>query len=464
MFIKGSIATLIFFSILTTLPVIHAKPLSISHDNLDIKIGQAIFEKLWVFAPSSTKSSDGLGPLYNARSCHQCHDLSKKDLTPIPSSLVIHISIEPNSVNTDEKTKENLKLLGFIPEPSYGKQIQTLAYPGAKAEAEVSVSHQSVSITFPDGEQLHLSKPNYIITNPGYGDFHEALKSSPRIAPRMIGLNWLEAIPVDILLNNADPKDVDNDGISGKVNWVWDLITQTSQVGRFGWKASKPSLDQQNLAALSTDIGVSSWLFPKAEGDCSERQSHCTQLARSTETHLVNIQDNKSSNNHLMVEASKEMTDLLLRFTASLAQQKPLPKSNNELTEFESAQRLFNTIGCQSCHISNYEDIVNTYTNDKIPATISPFTDLLLHDMGEALADGRKEFNASGNEWRTAPLWGIAEYLKKSSNPLFLHDGRANSVLEAILWHGGEAEKSKQAFMKLSKDKRLTLIHFVESL
>ena len=460
---KGGVATLLIFCIFVWVPDTHAKSQIISHDDLDIKIGQAIFEKIWVFAPSSTKSSDGLGPLYNARSCKQCHGLSIKNKSSLPSSLVIHLSIEPSLDMRYQDTEKNLKELGFIPEPSYGKQLQTFAYPGAKAEAEISVSYEKVLAIFADGDQVSLSKPNYTIDSYGYGDFHPDYRWSPRVAPRMMGLNWLEAIPVETLLLNSDTEDSNNDGISGKINWVWDSTSQSTQAGRFGWKAAKANLEQQNLAALSTDIGVSSWLFPKAEGDCTEAQAHCSQLAKATETYVASSAHGDSPN-QLTVEASKEMTDLLLRFTASLSPDQRLSPNNKDRSKLEYGRQLFNKIGCHSCHISQYDNVINTYSNDRKSTTIYPYTDLLLHDMGTSLADNRKEFAASGNEWRTSPLWGISKYLQESPNPHFLHDGRAKSVMDAILWHGGEAESSKQAFMNLPKEQRTSLINFVESL
>lgn len=464
---KGSFTALAPFYLVLASNLSFAEPKSFSHEDLDSKIGEAIFEKLWVFAPSSTKSSDGLGPLYNARSCHQCHEPSKKNLNHIPASLVVQLSIEPK-IST-QLSEQYLKHKGFIPDPIYGAQLQTFAYPGAKAEADISISYQQVNITFPDGDELSLSRPSYFFSNMGYGEFHQDLKFSPRVAPRMTGLSWLESIPEQQIILNADPDDINEDGISGKVNWVWDAITHTSKPGRFGWKAGKPSLEQQNLAALSTDIGISSWLFPKAAGDCTEAQSHCTKLAKDTETHLVKSSHDSTftkvtQSNTNLVEASKEMTDLLLLFTASM-DQGFRPKQNSiMLSSLKSGRQLFNQIGCNNCHISTYSHIVNPYENDKIVSSISPYTDLLLHDMGENLADNRKEFNATGNEWRTAPLWGIKDYLKQSPNPTLLHDGRANSIIEAIVWHGGEAEKSKQAFMGLSKKERTSLINFVESL
>jgi CxxC motif-containing protein (DUF1111 family) len=190
---------------------------------------------------------------------------------------------------------------------------------------------------------------------------------------------------------------------------------------------------------------------------------------KSTETHFVKTKSddslfNEAHNNNLMVEASKEIVDFLLLFSATMGQ-KSFPKLTKfELESVKSGEKLFNQIGCQRCHVSDYDNIVNTYTNDTVAVTISPYTDLLLHDMGDQLADHRKEFEASGREWRTAPLWGISDYLKSSPNPEFLHDGRAKSIVEAILWHNGEAKKSKQAFMALTIKERTTLTNFVESL
>ncbi len=469
---KGSIATLLSLWLLLNVQLSFAETREFSQSHLNNKIGQAIFEKLWVFAPASTKSSDGLGPLYNARSCHRCHDLTRRDKSHIPSSLVIQLSIEPRSV--DQASKQIIKHTGFIPEPVYGKQIQTFAYPGAKAEAEVSISYKELEVAFPDGEVVILMKPNYQFSNLAYGDLHQNVKFSPRIAPRMSGLALLESIPEEQIIALADPDDEDKDGISGSVNTVWDALSQTEKLGRFGWKAGKANLEQQNLAALSTDIGISSWLFPQAEGDCTQAQTHCIHIADTTQTHLSSSQDHSSQpdalqTTRLAIEASKEMTDLLLLFTTSFDEkkyhrQKPVRSKNSHIKSLSEGQKLFKTIGCQKCHIDAYRSIESDSESVMISATISPYTDLLLHDMGSDLADDRKEFNASGNEWRTAPLWGISGYLLQSPNPKFLHDGRARSIKDAILWHAGEAKDSKRAFMTLTRSQRSTLINFVESL
>lgn len=444
-----------------------------SEHNLNIKIGQAVFEKLWVFSPSSTISSDGLGPLYNARSCHQCHNPAKASVNNVPPSLVIQLSIEPEEQSLQNANQQSLIKTGFIPEPTYGKQLQTFAFPGGHAEASIAISSHAVPIQFPDNSITTLEQPKYHFNQLGYGELHPDVRFSPRVASRMHGLALLEKIPEETLLKLADPEDQDNDGISGKINWVLDLKSNDKAAGRFGWKASKPTLEQQNLAALSTDIGVSSWLFPAAEGDCSPNQRDCIVLANQTLTYADlsekdydhNPDAKKSGHSELIsahsIEASKTMTDLLQLFTASSGVQNAGVISNRPVPD--AGENTFKTIGCQKCHVSQIT-LSGVSKNATIPTQISPYTDLLLHDMGDALSDNRKEFSATGNEWRTAPLWGIAEYLKTAIEPRFLHDGRARSVNEAILWHAGEAEQTKHAYMALPLRQRSQLIEFVESL
>ena len=452
---KSGIATLILLSTLPFSTFGHAQPENDSHAKLDIKIGQAIFEKLWVFAPASTKSSDGLGPLYNASSCQQCHHQQGQLKNNQDSSLVIQLSIEP-AIPVESSTLFLTKY-GFIPEPVYGKQLQTFAYPGGKAEATISVTHTNSTFIFEDGDKVNLKQPKVEFSNLGYGPLSKDLRFSPRIAPRIMGLAWIDSLPAESILANADPEDLNQDGISGKANWVWNKAEQKVDLGRFGWKASKATLDQQNLAALATDIGISSWLFPQAEGDCTLNQTACIELARQTETHL-------KQSPAIGYEATKEMTDLLLLFTASHGNTQIANTQTQQKASQLHGEKLFKQIGCQTCHISHYDNVVNKYENDMIPGTFSPYSDLLLHDMGEALSDHRNEFLATGREWRTAPLWGISKYLAESPNPAFLHDGRASSIIEAILWHDGEAASAKQAFTNLSKENRQHLIQFVESL
>ena len=462
--IEFSVAGLLIIFVGFILPALSsAQSREFSNKDLDIKIGQAIFEKLWVLAPSSTKSSDGLGPLYNARSCLQCHDVTKTIKNNILPSLVIQLSIEPTQHNySTDSHKQQLQENGFILEPTYGKQLQTFAYPGAKSEASIEAKPFNTLINFNDGDSLTLGKYDYQITDLGYGKLHQDTKLSARVAPRMKGLGLLDQIPDIAIEALADPEDIDKDGISGKVNKVWSPESQSYEVGRFGWKATKASLNQQNLAALSNDIGISSWLFPKPEGDCTARQTECVNLAKTSETHLSKL---AQTVNKLPPEASKTMTDLLLAFTSNIGKAPAIKSSaSTQNNDHKRGQALFEKIGCAACHQASF-DVTETGENGILRTQqITPYTDLLLHDMGEELSDDRQEFDASGKEWRTAPLWGIHTYLKQARSPHFLHDGRASSVLEAILWHGGEAKLSQEAFINLSKHQRNALIEFVESL
>lgn len=477
---KGGLAALFYFLFSAfAFNMTHVKEASadvgkFSEQNLNIKIGQAIFEKLWVFSPSSTVSSDGLGPLYNARSCHQCHNPAKASVNNVPPSLVIQLSIEPKEQQAIlDLSHQHFLKTGFVPEPTYGKQLQTFAFPGGNAEATISITSRSIPVQFPDKSMTTLQEPRYHFNQLGYGELHPDVRFSPRVASRLHGLALLEQIPTHTLLQLADADDLNNDGISGKINWVWDLSSNKKAIGRFGWKAGKPTLQQQNLAALSTDIGVSSWLFPAAEGDCSAAQTDCVELAKQTLTYTevslndrgINSGEGPSHDSELLsahsIEASKTMTDLLQLFTASSGPQQTRKTANRPTPN--AGENLFNTIGCQHCHI-NQITLSGFSNNGTIATQISPYTDLLLHDMGDALSDNRQEFSATGKEWRTAPLWGMADYLKKAKEPRFLHDGRARSINEAILWHGGEAQKIKRAYMALSLQQRSQLIEFVESL
>lgn len=453
--------TLFAFSLLIP-SLCYSQTRSFSLQDLDHKIGQAIFEKLWVFSPSSTKSSDGLGPLYNARSCKQCHDESKPHTDNFPPSLVVQLSIEPTNIKPENQILTTyLKHYGFIPEPTYGKQIQTFAYPGARSEATITTKEYKQILQFKDGESITLKHVEYQLTQLAYGELHADKKISARVAPRMVGLGLLDQIPAPDIKRLADPHDSNKDGISGKINTVWNPETQTFDLGKFGWKATKASLNHQNLAALSTDIGVSSWLLPEPQGDCTTIQADCVNLARTTETHLRNSTNSDADGEP---EASRDMTDLLLAFSQTMGKKNHSAQPKKLTTAQINGRELFSRLGCQHCHQPSFK-ITQTNESDMITTRkISPYSDLLLHDMGQSLADNRSEFNANGHEWRTSPLWGIASYLAQTKTPHFLHDGRANSVLEAILWHGGEAEKSRQSFMNLKKHQRAQLIEFVESL
>ncbi len=418
---------------------------------LDFKVGNGIFKKIWVSAPSSTTASDGLGPLYNARSCLRCHKNNGRGQPPEPASravsLFLRLSIPPQ--NDAQRELLSQYQLGFIPEPTYGSQLQSFASQGGEAEGQLQVSYTEIPFQLSGGERVSLRQPHYTITHLGYGDLHADTMLSSRVAPPMIGLGLLEAIDTQDILSLADPDDRDNNGISGKVNQVWNIREQTVAVGRFGWKAGTPTLEQQNNAAFGGDLGISTWMYPDAAGDCTTQQVDCRN------------QPHGNTPRHDNLEASKVMTDLLLYYTRNLAVPARRAVGNDRVL---AGKKLFYEAGCIGCHTPKFITGANAALPEQSNQLIWPYSDLLLHDMGEGLADQRPEFSANGREWRTPPLWGIGLTQTVNGHSYFLHDGRARSLLEAILWHGGEAESAKRRVVNMKAQQRNNLIYFLETL
>jgi CxxC motif-containing protein (DUF1111 family) len=262
---------------------------------------------------------------------------------------------------------------------------------------------------------------------------------SPRIATPVFGLGLLEAIPSETILRFADEQDLDNDGISGRPNYIYDIVNKKNTIGRFGWKANQPTVLQQCASAFNGDMGITNYLYP-LENTHGQIQ-------------VDNLNDDV------------EITDSIIHAVALYVQTLSVParRNVNEKT-VQQGKLLFNKANCIGCHKTD----IYTSTNVAMPALsnqrIHPFTDLLLHDMGDGLADGRPDYVANGKEWRTAPLWGIGLTKRVNGHTNFLHDGRARNLMEAVLWHGGEAEHSKQMVLQMSKEERNALLKYLESL
>lgn len=419
---------------------------------LDFRIGNAMFRKIWLPAPSPEPVSDGLGPLFNARSCEGCHLKDGRGRPPIPgqpddkaTSMLLKLSVPP-------QTGEHRKLLGYgrvsaIPAPVYGGQLQDRAIKGHKAEGRMRISYKEMPVTLAGGEIVRLRKPTYAIADLGYGPMHPEVMLSPRIAPQMIGLGLLEAIPQEAILALADPEDENADGISGRPNLAWPTASKDLTLGRFGWKAGAASVLDQSAAAFANDIGISSWLARAPSGDCTATQLLCLQAP--------------NGNSERGEEISRKLLESVAHYSRNLA----VPKRRDAAARHVLAGKaIFSAIGCAGCHTPTFM----TGKHDRDPhlshQKIWPYTDLLLHDMGEGLADNRPEARADGREWRTAPLWGIGLTGQVSGHAFFLHDGRARSITEAILWHGGEARGSRDAFAAMARKDRLRLVAFVTSL
>jgi CxxC motif-containing protein (DUF1111 family) len=417
---------------------------------LDFKVGDGIFRKLWVSAPSSTTSSDGLGPLFNARSCQSCHLKDGRGSPPDAGedavSMFLRLSIPPQT----EEEREVLASLhrAVIPEPTYGTQLQNYSVQGIPAEGRMHIEYSEVPVTLADGEVVRLRKPAYSARELQYGPLHPQTMLSPRVAPPMIGVGLLEAVDEADILTWADPDDADGDGISGRPNRVWNDVLQQPQLGRFGWKAGEPTIAQQSVHAFAGDVGISSPLAPDPWGDCTEREADCRAAPHGIAA------DNP-------YEATPDMFELLVFYSRNLAV--PARRKVGERQVLEG-KRLFYQSGCAACHRPKYVTRRDPALPEQSHQLIWPYTDMLLHDMGEGLADGRPEGLATGQEWRTAPLWGIGLTQTVSGHTNLLHDGRARNVLEAILWHGGEAEAAKQRVVAMSKAEREALLAFLSSL
>lgn len=420
-------------------------------DEETFKLGNALFRKLWVSSPSSTQASDGLGPLFNARACQSCHLKDGRGHPPEGDSDATSMFLRLAKAGS---TAEELKALenyvsATIPDPVYGGQLQDLAVPGLKAEGHMVIDYREHVVQMKDGTVVSLRKPTYSVKDLGYGPLHKDTTLSPRIAPPMIGLGLLEAIhPADIL-KSADPDDLDSDGISGKFAIARTPVTGELTLGRFGWKAENPNVRHQSASAFAGDIGISSPDVDKPFGDCTQAQAACLNLATGVQERLGNT------------EAPDPVLDLVTFYSKNLAVPARRQVENADVLH---GKELFYGAGCASCHKPKF--VTRRDTDDKAQAfqLIWPYSDMLLHDMGEGLADGQQVGVANGREWRTPPLWGIGLTETVNGHTFFLHDGRARNLTEAIMWHGGEAEKAKQAFADMNKADRQMLIRFLESL
>ncbi len=425
----------------TTRPVSAPNAFSLQAPNAPRKhqrpfsFGNRLFNTNWVEAPASVKSFDGLGPMFNRVSCAACHTKDGRGEAPANGkgpmdSMLLRISIP----GAGEHGAPN-------PVPGYGDQLSERALNGIAPEGLAAITYEEVTGTYGDGEPFALRKPKYAITNANYGPLPADLLISPRVAPQVIGLGLLEAVPDEILLALADPDDADGDGISGRVNRVWDSVTNKPAIGRFGWKAGQPTLKNQNTGAAVGDIGLTSVVHPSE--NCATEQTACVAAI-----------------NGGMPELTEEFVEKLTLYTASLAV--PAQRNSND-EQVKQGAELFRAMGCADCHmptLKSSEHDLPEVSNQ----VFHPFTDLLLHDMGEGLADNRPDFEASGSEWRTPPLWGLGLVPVVNGHQFLLHDGRANGFAEAILWHGGEAEAAKEKFRMALKPERDALIAFLQSL
>jgi len=396
-------------------------------------LGKSFFTVPWVTSPASTTSRDGLGPLFSANTCVHCHPRNGAGVAVDKNGRMTRSHL----IRFSHKTSNNVALLkkvGFEPDSTYGAQLSRNGTGKIPAEGQSIVKYTDMNGTYSDGTSYSLRKPHYSLVNLAYGTLDKETIVAPRIGSALVGLGQLELISEKDILAYEDVEDKNADGISGKANYAYDPETNTTKLGRFTWKASAVSVKHQSAGAAHNDMGLSNPLFP--QHNCTDKQVEC--LKSITETGFKH-------------DLPEHRLNAINYYLSNLA----IPKQREPQKHLEGAN-IFKALNCVSCHVPSYKTASGI--------TIHPYTDLLVHDMGEGLADGRSEFLASGSEWRTAPLWGkgLQEKVAKEAN--FLHDGRARSIEEAILWHGGEAQKSKEGFMALDKISREKVLKFLHSI
>ncbi len=395
-------------------------------------VGDAAFEAVFVAAPAQV--NPGLGPLFNNISCESCHPADGRGRPPQAgenrSAMFLRMSLPDPSGDPSH---------GPIPVPGYGTQLFDQGLFGVTPQGRMQISYEEQPGTYADGTAYSLRRPSYSVADP-YRELPPDLLLSPRVAPPVFGRGLLELIPQSAILANQDPNDLDRDGISGRPNWVTDAASGELALGRFGWKGDNPNLRQQNAGAYRGDIGVTNTLFTE-ESVAGEPQD-----------------DNREDDPELPAATLEAVT----HYVRTLA----VPaRRNYENANVIRGQSLFQNLACADCHIPEWQTVAQSAELPELTnQTIYPYTDTLLHDMGPGLADGRPVFAASGTEWKTPPLWGIGLTGIVNGHNFFLHDGRARSIEEAILWHGGEAEESSRRFKNLSAQDRQALLAFLNSL
>ncbi|MCZ7532222.1 MAG: thiol oxidoreductase [Acidimicrobiia bacterium] len=390
-------------------------------------IGDQFFTKPWSVASSGQPDQDGLGPTFLATSCAGCHLGDGRSSAPDhPDAAPIIRFITPDGTATTLD--------------AYGVQLQSKAIDGVEPEADIRVTWTETEGRYRDGTSYTLRSPIIDVSNERFGSLTGAHASGLRSAPALIGVGLLEAIPADDIRSHADPDDLDGDGISGVASVV-ETLSGEPALGRFGLKANIATVADQTALAYLLDLGITSPMMP--DENCPIGQVACSEAPTGGNP-----------------EISSDRIGAVVFYAQTLGVPARVGLDDASVIR---GQAIFESIGCDACHIERWktgDHEVDALANQ----TIYPFTDMLLHDMGEGLGDGRTDGTAGPTEWRTPPLWGLGFTRAVNPNAGFLHDGRARSIEEAILWHGGEATASAAQFIKLDADDRERLLHFLKSL
>lgn len=395
------------------------------------RAGNSLFRQAWVIGPSLDHSEvQGLGPLYNRLSCIACHVKNGRGSAPdaengVARSMVVRLGVAGRDVHG-----------GPLPHPAYGAQLNPDGVPGVPGEGRAIVAYDEFATTLADGAVVSMRRPRLSFRDLAYGPIDGETRTSVRNAPPVFGLGLLEAVPEDEIVAHAAVN-------GGKPNYVFDIASGRRALGRFGLKANQPDLQQQIAGAFAEDIGITSQLFPRET--CTPAQTACLAVASAS--------------------PGAELTSAQLAATLDYIRGLAVPARRNvDDPRVQRGEELFAQLGCALCHRPTLTLGDFAAAPSLSGAPIHPYTDLLLHDMGDDLADGREDFEAGPRDWRTPPLWGLGLAGRYGDGADYLHDGRARSLVEAVLWHGGEARAAAAAFRALPEDQRGALLAFLNSL
>lgn len=443
----------------------HSNNMTSTESIKTFNIGDDFFNNPWVEGSASTSSRDGLGGLFNNNACQDCHIRDGRGHAPVDEndkdfdSILFRTAKSNISYEAQDKILQSLQ--ANVPDSYFGGQLQQHGITGVSPEVNLGVSYHTRTVSFADGTAYNLRVPTWKISSYSeQNNFEEDTVFSARVAPPMIGLGLLQLISESDIIKQEDINDADGDGISGKANYVWSVANQTVALGRFGWKAGQPSLLEQSAGAFVNDMGLTNRLHKNET--CTATQQACIDAPNG----------NGDSVNNYDFEVSDPVMDAIAFYSAHLA----VPERRDAYSEqVKQGKALFMQAGCQSCHTESYTTMIDLDKPELSEQVIFPYTDMLLHDMGSDLADFTQEnepassdmlyeFLATATEWRTPPLWGLGLTKVVDPQATFLHDGRAETIMEAILWHGGEAEEAKQKVLQFSRAERESLLAFLNDL
>jgi len=399
-------------------------------ESAQVSLGRSVFDTQWAAAGTpGIAGRVGVGPLFNATSCTACHHEGEGGRGPegdgaAPTPLVIQLGSPAGAEPSGD--------------PVYGRVFNTSALDGVRVEGAVMIQYsETAGYYYPFGGRWSLRVPHYRLVGLNHGPLAPTTVIRPRLAPALFGVGLLEAVPENAIIDGTAQQ------AGGRYSGApaWHSLHGERLLGRFGWQGDAVSIRDQTTNAFAGEMGLTS--SDRISDDCTPAEADCRGQPKGGPP-----------------EVSDELLDAVVTFVRTLA----VPESSVHAENESLGSELFARIGCAACHRPRLPVILPRADGTGVPGVIGPYTDLRLHDLGLEMSDE----NASGTKvvsrWRTAPLWGMGYRLKLESHPTFLHDGRARSAEEAILWHSGEAAHEKRNFMNLGPRAREALLRWLETL